>query len=102
MFCGQNGTPYHSMVRLRVGTYALFNKGRGNTAAIIMASHADAKALHMSSVAQYGLKNFFCDHRGPPYTCMCMHHPKIIQEVKEPLPLDLQVTSHKPHVFSHS
>lgn len=54
----------------------------------------------MSSVAQCSLKNLCCGHRGPPYTCMCMHHPKIMQEVEEPLPLDLQVTSHKPHVFS--
>lgn len=78
MFRGQNGTPYHSMVRLAYLCCSL--KGRGNTAAIITASHADAKAHHMSSVAQYGLKNFYCDHRGPPYTCMCMYHPEIMQE----------------------
>lgn len=63
---GQNGTPYHSMVRLRVGVFALFSKGRGNAAAIIMVSHADAKAHLMSSAAQYGLRNFFCDRKGPP------------------------------------
>lgn len=54
---------------------------RGNTAAVIMASHADARAHAIPSVAQYSLKKLFFHHRGPPYTCLCIHNPKILQEV---------------------
>lgn len=57
---------------------------------------------HHSSSVQCGLKNLCSNHRGPPYTCMCVHHLKIMQEVQGPLSLDLWAASHKPHVFSHS
>lgn len=63
MFCGFRRL--HTIVWLVWGWTFLCCpvKSRGNTAAIIMASHAD-KGHHTSSAGQCGLKNLCCDHRG--------------------------------------
>lgn len=95
-------TPYHSMVGLRVCICRPL-KCRENIVAIITASHADAKAHITSSATQCGLRNFVLwPQRASVHFSRVRVILKIMQEAREPLPLDLRVTLHRPHVCSHS